>query len=59
MDLRADRLTLETRECLLPGTRVALMRLSLDALLEADRHIINLFIHKGRGAPGLVPPGGR
>jgi hypothetical protein len=79
-------LSFDTRECLVPGTRL-LFRLvmeehplSLDAevsqclvvdkdrkgylyrarillaqLPEADRHLIELFIAKGRGAPRLLP----
>ena len=30
-------------------------RVSLDALSEADRHLVALFIEKGRGEPGLQP----
>lgn len=32
------------------------VRLALDALPEADRHLIALFIAKGRGHPGLEGP---
>ena len=31
------------------------MRMSLESLGEGDRHLITLFIEKGRGAPGLAP----
>jgi hypothetical protein len=88
IELRADALTFETRECLLPGTKVRFrlvmegrplalqapvgtclvmdrdrvgylynVRLALDALAEPDRHLIALFIEKGRGGPALEPPG--
>jgi hypothetical protein len=87
VELRADRLTFETRQCLLPGTKVGFelvmerhslplrlavheclvtdkdrlgyiyqCRFSFDGLPEPDRQIINLFIAKGRGEPGLAPP---
>jgi hypothetical protein len=87
VELRTDRLTLETKRRLLPGTPVALrlvlegqplpltmpvaeclvlrreafgyvyhLRLSFDELAEADRHLLGLFIAKGRGAPGLARP---
>jgi hypothetical protein len=87
IELRADALTFETRECLLPGTKVRFrlvmeahplalqapvgacmvidrdragylyhVRLALDALPEPDRHLIALFIEKGRGEPALQPP---
>ncbi len=90
VELRPDVLTIATRECLLPGTRVALsiglegqplaLELAVEALLviakdragyqfnarfalatlsEADRHLIQLFIVKGRGAPVLLPAEGR
>jgi len=86
-ELRSDALTVATRECVLPGTVVALtlllegqplglqlpvdaclvvgkdragfqynVRLDLRALGEADRHLIALFITKGRGSPDLAPP---
>jgi hypothetical protein len=32
------------------------VRLALDRLAEADRHLIALFIAKGRGHPGLAAP---
>ena len=32
------------------------VRLALDRLAEADRHLIALFIAKGRGHPGLEAP---
>jgi hypothetical protein len=32
------------------------VRLALDTLAEADRHLVALFIAKGRGHPGLEPP---
>jgi hypothetical protein len=32
------------------------VRLALDALPEADRHLVSLFIAKGRGHPGLEGP---
>ena len=87
VELRPDALTFQTRQCLLPGTRVRFqlvmegrpwslqapvgacmvmekersgyvfhVRLSLDALSEPDRHLVGLFIAKGRGQPGLKPP---
>ena len=87
VELRPDALTFQTRQCLLPGTRVRFqlvmegrplalqapvgacmvmekersgyvfhVRLSLDSLAEADRHLVALFIAKGRGQPGLKPP---
>jgi len=31
------------------------MRVSLEELPQADRHLITLFIEKGRGAPKLAP----
>jgi hypothetical protein len=31
------------------------MRVSLEPLAVGDRHLIALFIEKGRGAPGLAP----
>lgn len=31
------------------------MRVSLESLPEGDRHLIALFIEKGRGAPTLAP----
>jgi len=85
-ELRAEALTVRTRECRLPGGLVALnlfmegralplqvpiaaclvmdkdrqgyvyhLRLSFEALTEADRHLIALFITKGRGSPELKP----
>jgi hypothetical protein len=87
VELRADAVTFETRECLIPGTKVRFrlvmegrplalqapvaaclvmdrdrtgylyhVRLALDALPEPDRHLIALFIEKGRGGPALEPP---
>lgn len=87
VELRAERLTFETRKCLLPGTVVALRlvmegrplplevaieeclvtdkdrlgyvyqcRIPLEGLPRPDRHIIGLFITKGRGAPKLTHP---
>jgi hypothetical protein len=87
VELRTERLTLETRRLLLPGTRVALhlllegrplpltvaveeclvvrrarlgyvyqLRLSLEDVGEADRHLLGLFIAKGRGAPAVARP---
>ena len=87
VELRPDALTFQTRECLLPGTRVRFqlvmegrpwslqapvdacmvvekersgylfhVRLSLDSLSEPDRHLVNLFITRGRGQPGLKQP---
>lgn len=32
------------------------VRLALDALAEPDRHLVALFIEKGRGHPGLEAP---
>jgi hypothetical protein len=32
------------------------VRLALDRLAEPDRHLVALFIAKGRGHPGLQPP---
>ena len=32
------------------------VRLALEALAEPDRHLVALFIAKGRGHPGLEPP---
>ena len=89
VELRPDVLTIATRECLLPGTRVSLRlglegqplavelaveallviakdragyqfnaRLPLASLSDGDRHLIQLFIVKGRGAPALLPPEG-
>ena len=86
VELRHDALTFQTRECLLPGTRVRFrllmegqplelqapvgaclvmdkdrngylydVRLALDALPGPDRHLISLFIDKGRGEPNLQP----
>jgi hypothetical protein len=37
------------------GGYVYNVRLALDALAEADRHLIALYIAKGRGHPGLEP----
>ena len=37
------------------GMAVFEMRVSLEALPEGDRHLIALFIEKGRGAPELAP----
>jgi hypothetical protein len=85
VELRADVLTFETRDCQLPGTVVSFSlvmegqalplqllvleclvtdkdrlgyiyqsRFSLGGLPEADRHLIGLFIAKGRGAPKLA-----
>ena len=85
VELREDRLALETRQCLLPGTRVRFdlvmerhalplripveeclvmdrdrlgfiyqARLSFDGLPEPDRHLIRVFIAKGRGSPDLA-----
>lgn len=87
VELRPDVLTIATRECLLPGTRVSLrlgmegqplaVELCVEALLviakdragyqfharfplaslsDSDRHLIQLFIVKGRGAPQLLRP---
>lgn len=38
------------------GVAVYEMRVSLEPLAEPDRHLIALFIEKGRGAPALAPP---
>ena len=35
------------------------VRLSLDTLSDPDHHLVNLFISKGRGQPGLKPPAER
>ena len=87
VELRAEALTFETREAILPGTPVAgvlrlegkplalrapveaclvtakekggyrfHVRMDLRALGEADRHLLALFITKGRGSPELGPP---
>ena len=87
IELRADAVTVETRECLIPGTKVRFrlvmegrplslqapvgaclvmdrdrvgylynVRLALDGLAEPDRHLIALFIEKGRGGPALELP---
>jgi hypothetical protein len=37
------------------GAAVYEMRVSLESLAEPDRHLIALFIEKGRGAPALAP----
>jgi hypothetical protein len=37
------------------GATVYEMRVSLESLSEPDRHLIALFIEKGRGEPGLAP----
>ena len=89
-ELRPEALTVQTRQCLLPGTIVRFrllmegrplslqapviaclvidkdrtgylfhVRLSLERLPEPDRHLIALFIEKGRGRPGLEPPAER
>lgn len=86
VELRPEVVTFETRECLLPGTRVAMKlvmenhdlplqlpvtaclvtekdrlgyiyhcQFSLAPLSETDRHIVSVFINKGRGAPELAP----
>lgn len=44
------------KDALLIELRVDHHRLSLARLAEVDRHIIELFIAKGRGAPDLAPP---
>ena len=87
VELRPDALTFQTRQCLLPGTRVRFqlvmegrpwslqapvdacmvmekersgyvfhVRLSLGMLSDPDHHLVNLFIARGRGQPGLKPP---
>jgi hypothetical protein len=37
------------------GVALYEMRVSLESLPQADRHLIALFIQKGRGAPKLAP----
>jgi hypothetical protein len=37
------------------GVALFEMRVSLESLSEGDRHLIALFIEKGRGAPQLAP----
>jgi hypothetical protein len=37
------------------GVALFEMQVSLESLPEPDRHLIALFIEKGRGAPGLAP----
>jgi hypothetical protein len=37
------------------GVALYEMRVSLESLPQADRHLIALFIEKGRGAPKLAP----
>jgi hypothetical protein len=86
VELRADVLTVATRNCLLPGTQVSFdlvmegrplrlqapvreclvvakvrsgyvfhPRLWLGELAQPDRHLIALFIGKGRGSPAVAP----
>jgi hypothetical protein len=37
------------------GAAIYEMRISLESLSEPDRHLIALFIKKGRGEPALAP----
>jgi hypothetical protein len=39
------------------GVALYEMRVSLESLPQSDRHLIALFIEKGRGAPKLAPAG--
>lgn len=61
MEGRPWRLRAPVVDCMARKDRgVALydMRVSLAELPQADRHLIALFIEKGRGAPGLAPATG-
>jgi len=49
----AEACLVVARDC---GAYLFHSRLSLAAVPEADRTLINLFIARGRGAPDLAPP---